>query len=39
MNTLHRFEGKNLEVLKKECLEQLNVNEDELYTFETEETG
>ena len=39
MNTLHRFEGKNLEVLKKECLEQLNVNEDELYTFETEEKG
>ena len=39
MNTLHRFEGKNLEVLKKECLEQLNVTEDELYTFETEETG
>ncbi len=37
MNTLHKYEGKNLENLKNQCLEKLNVKEEELYIFETEE--
>lgn len=37
MNILHRYEGKNLETLKSQCLEELNVKEDEIYIFESEE--
>ena len=37
MNTLHKYEGKNLENLKNQCLEELNVKEEKLYIFETEE--
>ena len=37
MNTLHRYEGKNLEVLKAQCLDELKVKENELYTFKSEE--
>lgn len=39
MNTLHRYEGKSLEALKNQCLEELNTAIDDLYIFETEETG
>ncbi len=28
MNILHRYEGKNLETLKSQCLEELNVKEE-----------
>lgn len=37
MNILHRYEGKNLETLKSQCLEELNIKEDEIYIFESEE--
>lgn len=37
MKILHKYEGKNIENLKKECLEELNTNE--IYFYETEEVG
>ena len=37
MKILHRYEGKNLEVLKNQCLDELSVKENELYIFKSEE--
>ncbi len=37
MKILHKYEGKNIENLKKECLEELNTNE--IYFYETKEVG
>ncbi len=38
MNTLHKYEGKSLENLKKQCIDELNT--DEIYTHVEEiETG
>lgn len=39
MKILHRYEGKNVENIKIECLEELKVKEDELYISKTEEIG
>ena len=36
MITLHKYEGKNLEILKEQCLAELNVLADDLYLIETE---
>ncbi len=36
MITLHKYEGKNLEILKEQCLMELNVSENDLYLIELE---
>ena len=36
MITLHKYEGKNLETLKEQCLTELNVSENDLYLIELE---
>ena len=36
MITLHKYEGKNLETLKEQCITELNVSENDLYLIELE---
>jgi len=36
MITFHNYEGKNLEVLKETCINELNVDESKIYFYETE---
>lgn len=39
MITFHNYEGKNLEVLKETCINELNVDESKIYFYETELEG
>lgn len=39
MITFHSYEGKNIDVLKQECLEELNVEESKIYFNEQEVEG
>ncbi len=36
MITFHKYEGKNLETIKEQCLSDLNVVEEDLYLIESE---